>query len=80
MNFRAIATIYRSEMARWRRTIMQSIVSPVLSTSLYFIVFGAAIIAGMLISGDRIASLLGRVLRPRAAPTRIASALDQDTG
>lgn len=44
-----------------------------------FIVFGAAIIVGMLISGDRIASLLGRLLRPRAAPTRIAPALDQDT-
>jgi len=43
MNFRAVATIYRYEMARWRRTIMQSIVSPVLSTSLYFIVFGSAI-------------------------------------
>ena len=43
MNFLAVATIYRSEMARWRRTIMQSIVSPVLSTSLYFIVFGSAI-------------------------------------
>src|SRR6185295_5230319 len=35
-----------------------------LSTALQFIVFGAAIIVGMLISGDRIASLLGRVLRP----------------
>jgi hypothetical protein len=45
-----------------------------------FIVFGAAIIVGMLISGDRIASLLGRLLRPRAAPTGIAPALDQDTG
>ena len=43
MNFLAVATIYRSEMARWRRTIMQSIVSPVLSTSLYFVVFGSAI-------------------------------------
>jgi ABC-2 type transport system permease protein len=43
MNYLAVATIYRYEMARWRRTIMQSIVSPVLSTSLYFIVFGSAI-------------------------------------
>jgi hypothetical protein len=43
-----------------------------------FVVFGAAIIVGMLITGDRIASLLGRLLRPRAA-TRIASGLDQDT-
>jgi len=45
-----------------------------------FIVFGAAIIVGMLISGDRIASLLGRLLWPRAGPTRIASGVEQDTG
>jgi len=45
-----------------------------------FIVFGAAIIVGMLISGDRIASLLGRLLRPRAGPTRIATGVEQDTG
>lgn len=43
MNRYAIAAIYRYEMARTRRTLMQSIVAPVISTSLYFIVFGAAI-------------------------------------
>ena len=43
MNVHAIRAIYRFEMARTRRTLMQSIVSPVLSTSLYFVVFGAAI-------------------------------------
>ncbi|SHH07672.1 ABC-2 type transport system permease protein [Cognatiyoonia sediminum] len=43
MNFMAIASIYRFEMARFFRTITQSLVSPVLSTSLYFVVFGAAI-------------------------------------
>ena len=43
MNLNAIAAIYRFEMARTFRTIAQSILSPVLSTSLYFIVFGAAI-------------------------------------
>jgi len=43
MNHRAVWAIYRFEMARTGRTIFQSIVSPVLSTSLYFIVFGAAI-------------------------------------
>ncbi|MHC5652720.1 ABC transporter permease [Stappia sp.] len=43
MNFHAIKAIYRFEMARTGRTLFQSIVSPVLSTSLYFIVFGAAI-------------------------------------
>jgi ABC-2 type transport system permease protein len=43
MNTHAIAAIYRFEMARTRRTLMQSIISPVLSTSLYFVVFGSAI-------------------------------------
>ena len=43
MNLPAIGAIYRFEMARTFRTLMQSIASPVLSTSLYFIVFGAAI-------------------------------------
>ena len=43
MNLNAVKTIYMHEMARFRRTIMQSLVSPVLSTSLYFVVFGAAI-------------------------------------
>ena len=43
MNFHAIRAIYRFEMARAGRTLMQSIASPVLTTSLYFIVFGAAI-------------------------------------
>ena len=43
MNFRAIAAIYYFEMARTGRTLLQSIVSPVISTSLYFVVFGAAI-------------------------------------
>ncbi|MCP5014551.1 MAG: ABC transporter permease [Ketobacter sp.] len=43
MNFYAIRAIYKFEMARTWRTLMQSIASPVLSTSLYFIVFGSAI-------------------------------------
>src|SRR6266403_3477698 len=43
MNLPAIRAIYKFEMTRTRRTLMQSIVSPVLSTSLYFVVFGAAI-------------------------------------
>ena len=43
MNLYAVRAIYRFEMARAGRTLMQSIVSPVISTSLYFIVFGAAI-------------------------------------
>jgi ABC-2 type transport system permease protein len=52
MNLSAAAAIYKFEMARWFRTIMQSVLSPVLSTSLYFIVFGAAI-------GSRIAEVDG---------------------
>ncbi|MGQ0672321.1 MAG: ABC transporter permease [Hyphomicrobium sp.] len=52
MNIEAIRAIYGFEMSRWGRTLMQSIVSPVLSTSLYFIVFGAAI-------GTRIAEIDG---------------------
>jgi ABC-2 type transport system permease protein len=43
MNIHAIRAIYRFEMARTRRTLMQSIIAPVISTSLYFIVFGSAI-------------------------------------
>ncbi len=52
MNVRAVKAIYMFEMARWGRTLMQSLLSPVLSTSLYFIVFGAAI-------GSRIAEIDG---------------------
>ncbi len=43
MNWYAIRAIYAYEMARARRTLLQSVVSPVLTTSLYFVVFGAAI-------------------------------------
>jgi ABC-2 type transport system permease protein len=52
MNYRAIGAIYKFEMARTWRTVLQSIVSPVISTSLYFVVFGAAI-------GSRISSVEG---------------------
>ncbi len=43
MNFQAIKAIYLYEMARTGRTLMQSVISPVISTTLYFVVFGAAI-------------------------------------
>ncbi|WP_070987188.1 ABC transporter permease [Halofilum ochraceum] len=43
MNIHAVRAIYLSEMSRTRRTLFQSIVSPVVTTSLYFVVFGAAI-------------------------------------
>jgi ABC-2 type transport system permease protein len=52
MNWQAVSAIYRFEMARTRRTLWQSIVSPVISTSLYFVVFGAAI-------GSRITQIEG---------------------
>jgi len=43
MNLRGVLAIYKFEMARTKRTLLQSIVSPVISTALYFIVFGSAI-------------------------------------
>ncbi len=43
MNSQAVRALYYFEMARWWRTLFQSIASPVISTSLYFIVFGSAI-------------------------------------
>ncbi len=52
MNYYAVRTIYLFEMSRAWRTLFQSIVSPVLSTSLYFVVFGAAI-------GSRITEIEG---------------------
>lgn len=47
MNRHAITAIFRFELARFRRTLWQSLVTPVITTSLYFIVFGAAIGARM---------------------------------
>lgn len=52
MNLYAISAIYRFEMARWFRTALQSVISPVVSTALYFVVFGTAI-------GSRIQSIEG---------------------
>jgi len=52
MNLYAVIAIYRFEMARTLRTVLQSIVSPVISTSLYFVVFGSAI-------GSRISEIDG---------------------
>ncbi len=43
MNLQGVKALYRFEMARMGRTVLQSVVSPVLSTALYFVVFGAAI-------------------------------------
>ena len=52
MNWRAVRAMYLHEMDRTRRTILQSILAPVISTSLYFIVFGSAI-------GSRITEIEG---------------------
>jgi ABC-2 type transport system permease protein len=43
MNGHGIAAIYRFEMARWKRTLWQSLITPVITTALYFIVFGSAL-------------------------------------
>ncbi|MFO1520070.1 MAG: ABC transporter permease [bacterium] len=52
MNYRGVLALYQFEMARWFRTIGQSIASPVISTSLYFVVFGSAM-------GSRLAQIDG---------------------
>jgi ABC-2 type transport system permease protein len=52
MNWRGVLAIYTFEMARMRRTVMQSVLSPVISTALYFVVFGSAI-------GPRITDIQG---------------------
>ena len=52
MNIRSVKAIYLFEMSRWGRTLGQSILSPVISTSLYFVVFGSAI-------GSRITEIEG---------------------
>ena len=70
MNVYAIRAIYKFEMARTRRTLMQSIVSPVISTALYFVVFGAAI-------GGRIPEVegvsYGAFIVPGSAPITTAA-------
>ncbi len=52
MNWRGVLAIYTFEMARMQRTLMQSVISPVISTALYFVVFGSAI-------GSRITDIQG---------------------
>ena len=58
-----VCAIYRFEMARFRRTLWQSLATPVITTSLYFVVFGAAIGSRMSEVGRR---ALRRVHRARA--------------
>jgi ABC-2 type transport system permease protein len=52
MNGNGIAAIYRFEMARWKRTLWQSLITPVITTALYFVVFGSAL-------GSRMSSMSG---------------------
>jgi ABC-2 type transport system permease protein len=52
MNGHGIAAIYRFEMARWKRTLWQSLITPVITTALYFVVFGSAL-------GSRMTSMNG---------------------
>ena len=56
MNYRGVLAIYKFEMARTGRSLFQSVVSPVMSTCLYFVVFGSAI-------GSRITEVDGHQLR-----------------
>ncbi len=63
MNGHGIAAIYRFEMARWKRTLWQSLITPVITTALYFVVFGSAL-------GSRVSTMdgcsFGSVHRPWA--------------
>ena len=52
MNWHGISAIYRFEMARWKRTLWQSLITPVITTALYFVVFGSAL-------GSRMAAMDG---------------------
>jgi ABC-2 type transport system permease protein len=52
VNTNGIAAIYRFEMARWKRTLWQSLITPVITTALYFVVFGSAL-------GSRMTSMEG---------------------
>jgi ABC-2 type transport system permease protein len=52
VNGHGIAAIYRFEMARWKRTLWQSLITPVITTALYFVVFGSAL-------GSRMTSMEG---------------------
>ena len=52
MNPRGVGAIYKFEMARWKRTLWQSVVAPVITTALYFLVFGSAI-------GSRMSAMAG---------------------
>jgi len=61
LNVYAVRAIYRFEMARTFRTLMQSIAAPVLSTSLYFVVFGAAI-------GSRMGNVAASATAPSSFP------------
>jgi ABC-2 type transport system permease protein len=68
MNLYAIRAIYKFEMARTFRTLLQSVVSPVVSTSLYFVIFGGAI-------GSRIAEIDGVTYGAFIVPGRIMLSL-----
>jgi ABC-2 type transport system permease protein len=52
VNTNGISAIYRFEMARWKRTLWQSLITPVITTALYFVVFGSAL-------GSRMTSMEG---------------------
>ena len=68
MNSHGIAAIYRFEMARWKRTLWQSLITPVITTTLYFVVFGSGT---MRIDGDEIELKPGRFVRVDPSATRL---------
>jgi len=83
MNLLAVRAIYMFEMSRTGRTLLQSIVSPVLSTSLYFVVFGAAIgsriseIEGVRYGSFIVPGLIMMMLLTRAPPMRPSESISR---
>jgi ABC-2 type transport system permease protein len=61
MNFNAVKAIYKFELARTWRTLIQSLATPVITTSLYFIVFGSAI-------GSRMQRSTASAMAPSSSP------------
>src|SRR5512147_251130 len=73
MNPYGIKAIYRFEMARWGRTLWQSLVAPVITTSLYFLVFGSAI-------GSRMSDMAGVDYGSFIVPVLIQSIMNASFG
>ena len=79
INWRSTYAIYRNELVRFMRTVFGSLISPVLTTSLYFIVFGAAIGGRMNAVGDRSSPARGGGVPAKAGMTEGFPPLDSAT-